>query len=79
MPAGIKSSLLVSFCGSGMMTITYWAILIIRKKPGDNTPVNKMAGICFLICFAVIFVIYFLCGYLTARREKKNLEKYLDD
>ena len=79
LPAGPLGSLLFSFCFSGILTIFYWGMLIAARKPGDDIPVNKMAGICFILLFAVTFAVYFIMGWLTDRARKKNEEKYADE
>lgn len=79
LPAGPLGSLLFSFCFSGILTIFYWGMLIASRKPGDDLPVNKRAGICFIVVFAVTFAVYFVMGWLTDRARKINEEKYSDE
>lgn len=79
LPAGPLGSFLFSICFSGIFTIIYWGMLIAARKPGDDLPVNKMAGICFIVVFPVTFVFYFVMGWLTDRARKRNEEKYADE
>lgn len=79
LPAGPLGSLLFSFCFSGIITIFYWGMLIAARNPGDDLPVNKMAGICFSVVFVITFAVYFVMGWLTDKARKRNEEKYADE